>query len=425
MIDRQSSTSISDSGIEEKRVALDWERLRFERKKAAMEFRLKRNELADHRGKGWKELLASPFTLAIVGGFITVMSTIVSNHLTVSANLALEATKAELAAKGEAAKAVSASQAANQTLQADLIKKFVESPKTETVRENLRFLVDAGLLPDYATRISAYLANNPDVAPQVGATSEPNSPVIGGTPSSRGDWPWLVGIRRGTYDGVVCQATLLGPRTVLTVAHCVTKFDVSQELNATQSAAVDDIKVIATGDIGGQKATKEMQVSKIFVHPSYAKKRAPENNIAVLELKESLPPPYVLISQARASDPAPGTLAMVAAIAGSQFEFLEAKIPIVDYAVCRASMGPDVDPTTNLCAGFAAGGVDTCRGSSGGPLVVTDQAGRKYQVGITSWGVGCGLPNKYGVYTRVSAFADWIKQIVPDLPIKAGADSKQ
>src|SRR6266496_382885 len=198
MIDRQSSTSISDSGIEEKRVALDWERLRFERKKAAMEFRLKRNELADHRGKGWKELLASPFTLAIVGGFITVMSTIVSNHLTVSANLALEATKAELAAKGEAAKAVSASQAANQTLQADLIKKFVESPKTETVRENLRFLVDAGLLPDYATRISAYLANNPDVAPLVGATSEPNSPVIGGTPSSRGDWPWLVGIRRGT-----------------------------------------------------------------------------------------------------------------------------------------------------------------------------------------------------------------------------------
>jgi hypothetical protein len=48
----------------------------------------------------------------------------------------------------------------------------VESPSTETVRQNLRFLVDAGLIPSYADSISNYLHSNPGVAPQVGGGVE-------------------------------------------------------------------------------------------------------------------------------------------------------------------------------------------------------------------------------------------------------------
>jgi hypothetical protein len=354
MMDQQTSTPSGHNDLEEQRLALDRERLRFERSRVAMEFRLKRKELAINRGREWKELLAA-LTLAIVGGFITLMSSIVSNHLNQSANLQLEATKAELAAKAETAKAEATAQAAKQTLQADLIKKFVESPKTETVRENLRFLVDAGLLPDYASRISAYLTNNPDTAPQVGATSEPR-PVIGGTPGSNAEWPWLVGLKVDTFSLAFCQGTLLGPRAVLTAANCV----------SSRPTTPPDLKVLAaTDDVNGQKAIKAVQVSKILVHPSYSdKKEPPENNIAILELKEPLPPPFVMISHARASDPAPGTLTEVAAITGKEFGILEAKIPIATDEVCRFSYktSGDIDFTSNICAGFTAGGVDTCRG---------------------------------------------------------------
>ncbi len=105
----------------------------------------------------WKDLLANPLSVAIVGGILTLMTTVVTNFLTARANREAEQSRAE-----------QARQSAQQTLQADLIKKFVEGPRPETVRENLRFLADSGLIPDYAASIQKYLAANPGRAPQVG-----------------------------------------------------------------------------------------------------------------------------------------------------------------------------------------------------------------------------------------------------------------
>jgi V8-like Glu-specific endopeptidase len=145
-----------DDAIEKERLALERERQRADRQKLALEFHLKRRELVERRDKSWKELLANPLTLAIAGGILTLMTTVITTYLT----------------------ARQTRDSAKQALQAELIKKFVESPKTETVRENLRFLVDAGLLPDYASNITTYLDKNPTAAPAVGGLVPP---VVGPT----------------------------------------------------------------------------------------------------------------------------------------------------------------------------------------------------------------------------------------------------
>lgn len=64
-----------------------------------------------------------------------------------------------------------------------------------------------------------------------------------------------------------------------------------------------------------------------------------------------------------------------------------------------------------ICAGELVGGKDTCQGDSGGPLFYKDNVNGESKyilIGITSYGDGCGEVGLPGIYTKVSAYLEWI-----------------
>lgn len=98
-------------------------------------------------------------------------------------------------------------------------------------------------------------------------------------------------------------------------------------------------------------------------------------------------------------------------------------LPIVAQDVCHTSIEAarrdhkDVAQLTGnmFCAGLPEGGEDTCSGDSGSAFVMeTDQT--YWVAGIVSWGVDCGKPGKYGVYTRVAKYINWIKTTMEENP---------
>ncbi len=59
---------------------------------------------------------------------------------------------------------------------------------------------------------------------------------------------------------------------------------------------------------------------------------------------------------------------------------------------------------------ISAQAIPDFQGDSGGPVVEKGSDGSYRQYGIVSWGYGCAEAGFPGVYSRVSAYADWIEQ---------------
>ncbi|XP_029105993.1 serine protease 56 [Scleropages formosus] len=242
--------------------------------------------------------------------------------------------------------------------------------------------------------------------PLVHNATQPRSKIVGGSLASPGSWPWLVNLRLD--GGLMCGGVLVDSSWVVTAAHC---FSGSRSENQWTA-------VVGEFDITKSDPDEQIiKVNRIVTHPKFNPKTF-NNDIGLVELMA----PAMLSDRVRpvclpsGPDPSTGTPCLVAGW-GSLYEdgpsaeqVMEAKVPLLPQSTCRNALGKELVTNTMFCAGFLSGGVDSCQGDSGGPLIYQDKlSGRFHLYGITSWGDGCGEQGKPGVYTRVTAFADWIQ----------------
>ena len=237
-----------------------------------------------------------------------------------------------------------------------------------------------------------------------GAPGEPR--IVGGQVAPAGAYPWMVAlIARGAEPdvGQGCGATLIGPETVMTAAHCI---------GGLTPDTVDAL--IGRDRLTNADAGERIQIERYALEPNGI-------DVALLDLAKPVGvTPVGLATPADSALYAPGVPATTIgwgattenADAGSD-DLRDVEVPIVSDKDCRAAYrgSGGIDPSTQICAGVK--GRDSCQGDSGGPLIVRDGAGAPLQVGVVSFGRGCGRARFPGVYTEVPAVLDFVRDPDP------------
>jgi hypothetical protein len=172
------------------------------------------------------------------------MTQIVTGRLDSSAQRDAETLRAQLAQQTEERQADDARKSAAQTLQTDLIKKFAEAPDLVTARGNLKFLVDAGLLPDYEKQVTKYLDANPEAVPRVSSREFSPDPVAAikdalFDPSTKKVKPAQL---------AKLKACWADPKINIPPDTSITEFMFSQEFNARRVAVLECLQNSVNAD---------------------------------------------------------------------------------------------------------------------------------------------------------------------------------
>ncbi|XP_044762955.1 phenoloxidase-activating factor 2-like [Coccinella septempunctata] len=194
-----------------------------------------------------------------------------------------------------------------------------------------------------------------------------------------------------------CGASIIHRDVVLTAAHCLEE---------------EGYYFIRTGE-----ATRKMY--SVVIHPEF-EMGSLRHDVAIIVLRKydgnGTATTYPCIP--RTVQVPNGTACVAATFNGDLNRMEKIRMPYVDPATCTQRLS-----TTRLGRFFelhesfvCAGGSDrdTCVGDGGNPLIcpVPGQPGRYDQVGIVSWGIGCGKAGIPGVYVNISHVREWIDGVL-------------
>lgn len=250
---------------------------------------------------------------------------------------------------------------------------------------------------------------------------KPDSLIIGGVDSYRGEFPHMVHLGYGKYKTEwECGGVLLSEKFVLTAGHC-TKDPRFGPVNKIRIAFLYKSEIITDANL--------YKVKEIYKHPEY-KSPWVYNDIALLESDRPMQLGRYAVP-ACLHDGRPMNDTEVYATGWGSITSRSNTFPDILQKVALERFSNDecqqrysnirirhmpwgYDKKTQICYGHRTLNRDSCNGDSGGPLqVVHPDIMCMYLVtGIVSTSKWCAQPDMPGINTRVSYYLSWIESIV-------------
>lgn len=237
--------------------------------------------------------------------------------------------------------------------------------------------------------------------------------IIGGTEVSNDAYPFMAAVMdKGAgspLDRQFCGGSLVTADTVMTAAHCLVN-DAGKPLKPKKLQVAVGRTVLSAS---GQGQIRNVAKGGVVVHPRYLKGQE-AYDVAFIQLSKPVRgiSPIALPTQGTDALIRPGQKATVtgwgntdADLPNTPDRLRQVKVPILSHAECGTSYG-EYDAKVNFCAGVET--KDSCQGDSGGPIFRTVPGRRApIQIGVVSYGDGCGAQGAPGVYTSVSSSKLW------------------
>ncbi|XP_060776963.1 mannan-binding lectin serine protease 2 [Neoarius graeffei] len=246
----------------------------------------------------------------------------------------------------------------------------------------------------------------PQCVPVCGLSKESATErIFGGKDATLGQIPWQLLVKEPQRGG----ASLINDRWAVTAAHVVENHPLLFFLGGMIDAR--------------DKNPVRMQTEKIIIHPGYKQPNF-DNDIALVKMSSRVPlsekiRPVCLPemkTNGSAMEDIPGTVSGFGATSEKKM-----RSQYLQYGQVREYSGTCFEThlkvTDNMfCAGDVEKGVDSCKGDSGGPLIIPmlgfGSPDTPYRLtGIVSWGPStCGDTTYRGYYTKVENYLDWIRE---------------
>ncbi|GAB0098079.1 trypsin [Sergentomyia squamirostris] len=236
--------------------------------------------------------------------------------------------------------------------------------------------------------------------------------IVGGVPVAIQDYPYQVSVQKN--DRHICGGSVISSYFVLTAAHCTNNF-LSSVLKRYS------VRVGSTYQNSGGTV---FRIARIHQNKNYPYTN--DYDVSLLELENSLTPLMLASPSTVKAIPLPsagypvpvGELIRVTGWGSLTTngvlvtELRGVEVPYIGRASCQeAYLSAEYTITDKMmCVGYlGVGGKDSCAGDSGGPAVYNG-----VQVGVASWGYGCGDPKYPGVYVDLTnqQINSWIISII-------------